>query len=250
MNKQSLSILAFVFVFGVFTRCDTMNSKSKGKSVIDENFNRKARITSRLSAADDYDVRTPIVIRFTVENSASDTIKFTKYNTPFEGFLGDFLEIKNDKGDKMNYIGPMAKRVMPPPADAFVVVPPNEKKWVDIDIKQGYKIDNTGNYILKFLGDEINGLSSGEPIKISLKDQLNAAAPITLIIMLSEDTPLEKIINSAKMYGATVIYRYETLHGLAISLPNHIKSEDAIAYFQKLSGVLNVEKDQLKAIQK
>jgi len=250
MKKQILNIITCVALFGLFTQCDTMNSKSKDKAATDKTLKVENQLTGNLSAASSYDINEPIMVTFTVENSSDKTIKFTQYSTPFEGFLGDFLEIKDENGAKVNYIGAMARRIMPPPADTFIEIPPHEKKAVEFDIRKGYKMDKKGTYTLKFINGETNGITSGDAIKITLTGELDATLANTLLIMVSKDTPLQQIIDVANAYGATISHRYDALHGLAIKLPANIKSDDAIIHFKKQKGVLSVEKDQVNTIQK
>ncbi|KZC86155.1 putative lipoprotein [Neisseria flavescens] len=58
--------------------------------------------------------------------------------------------------------------------------------------------------------------------------------------------PLLKVVKAS---GASLIYEYKNLHGIAIRPSSKTNIEDAIAYFKKVNGVLSVEQDRLLKLQ-
>ena len=50
-----------------------------------------------------------VLLKFTVYNTADSAQQFCKWHTPFEPLMSKYLEVKNDKGEEMNYLGAMAK---------------------------------------------------------------------------------------------------------------------------------------------
>jgi len=94
-----------------------------------------------------------------LENSTSNEYKFLKWNSPFENtFLGDYLNIIDEKGEKVEYRGPMAKRMWPPPAEAYMTVSAGKMVESSIDISSAYPIAQPGKYIIQFEG--MNGADS------------------------------------------------------------------------------------------
>ncbi len=70
-------------------------------------------------------------------------------------------------------------------------------------------------------------------------------APHTLIIMYDGKDGKKNLMKAVKAYGATVIYDYKIINGIAISLPEDRDLHQARAWFQKVKGVLSVNYDQI-----
>ena len=111
-----------------------------------------------------------LIITFTVNNPTQDTLKFTTYHTPFEGFISKFLTVKDSEGNEAQYQGPMAKRVMPPPAETFHSVAPGQTESVDFNLKKGYKIEKSGTYTIQYNSELISGIANGDPITIDIAE--------------------------------------------------------------------------------
>ena len=65
-----------------------------------------------------------------------------------------------------------------------------------------------------------------------------------LIVLYNVVTGANPLLQAAWSYGATVTYHYESLHGVAIRLPQGMNTNDAVALFQNINGVLQVQKDK------
>lgn len=100
----------------------------------------------------------PVELEFKVINQTDTALKFCKWFTPFEGFMSAFLEIKNEQGQQVDYIGAMAKRIMPPPASSYLTLKPKDSMTVVIDIRKGYNLDKSGRYTVKYAGGNMSGL--------------------------------------------------------------------------------------------
>ena len=70
-----------------------------------------------------------------------------------------------------------------------------------------------------------------------------------LIIFYNAQTGSEPLLKAVKASGASLIYEYKNLNGIAIRPSSKTKIEDAIAYFKKVNGVLSVEQDRLLKLQ-
>jgi hypothetical protein len=57
------------------------------------------------------------------------------------------------------------------------------------------------------------------------------------------------LLKAVKTSGATLVYEYKNLHGIAIRPSSKTNIEDTIAYFKKINGVLSVEQDRLLKLQ-
>ena len=70
-----------------------------------------------------------------------------------------------------------------------------------------------------------------------------------LIIFYDTQTGSAPLLKAVKASGASLIYEYKNLNGIAIRPSSKTKIEDAIAYFKKVNGVLSVEQDRLLKLQ-
>jgi hypothetical protein len=95
---------------------------------------------------------------FTVYNPTDSVMKFCKWHTPFEPLMSKYLDIVSDTDGEVNYLGPMAKRIMPPPADSYLSVSPSDSILVKVDLKKGYDLTKPGTYTIKYNSGGISGL--------------------------------------------------------------------------------------------
>lgn len=70
-------------------------------------------------------------------------------------------------------------------------------------------------------------------------------SPNTLIISYSGKRAKVRLQKAVKHYRATIIYEYKNFSSIAIKLPEGKPLEDAINYFQKIKGVVAVNKDYI-----
>ena len=70
-----------------------------------------------------------------------------------------------------------------------------------------------------------------------------------LIIFYDAQTGSAPLLKAVKTSGASLIYEYKNLNGIAIRPSSKTKIKDAIAYFKKVNGVLSVEQDRLLKLQ-
>ncbi|SIN84738.1 hypothetical protein [Chitinophaga niabensis] len=101
----------------------------------------------------------PVPLKFTVRNPASKELKFCKWHTPFEGFMAMFLDITDTSGAHVQYRGAMAKRIMPPPEEAYIKVPAGDSVSVEIDLLKGYQLTAPGKYKIVYQAGGMSGLT-------------------------------------------------------------------------------------------
>ena len=169
MRNYFLPALLFVAVISAMASCqmskkpsenrDTISKETESSSVKDTSLVAKLSVPYALGLHDS------IPLHFTVFNPTADTLRFTKYHTPFEGFLNNFLTIKDADGNELAYIGPMAKRVMPPVSESYMTVVPHDSLSVNIDLKKGYRFEKKGTYTIQYNGGNVTGIANGEGIK-------------------------------------------------------------------------------------
>lgn len=99
-----------------------------------------------------------LLLKFTVHNNTDSTKKFLKWQTPFEPLLSKYLDIKNENGEEVAYKGPMAKRMMPPPASAYLTLQPKDSLSATIDILKGYDLTKPGKYTVTYTSEDMSGL--------------------------------------------------------------------------------------------
>lgn len=245
MTKNILKSAVVLAILGLTTQCKSIrNTANQGNKSQND-----STLYASLAGEEKYPLHGAILLNFTVHNPTDDTLKFTQYHTPFEGMMSKFINVTDSAGNDIQYIGAMARRVMPPPAETYHAVAPGESKTVSFDLKKGYKIEKPGPYTLQYAGENISGVASGKPIVITVEAGSEATVDSTLIIMLSEETALETIVEAAVSYGADVLYKYNALNGLAVKIAESKSVDEAIKHFKKLQGVVSVSKDQISTIQ-
>lgn len=70
-----------------------------------------------------------------------------------------------------------------------------------------------------------------------------------LIIFYDEGIGSGSLMKTVKDSGASLVYEYKNLHGIAIRPAANTNIQNVIAYFQKVNGVLSVEQDRLMKLQ-
>ena len=66
-----------------------------------------------------------------------------------------------------------------------------------------------------------------------------------LIIFYDVEIGKEPLLKAIEDYHATVIYDLKIMKSISIKIPENTKIEDAIEYFQKVEGVLTVNRDAI-----
>ena len=68
----------------------------------------------------------------------------------------------------------------------------------------------------------------------------------TLIVYYDASLGREALLEAAKKEGAKVVYDYKIINAVALSIPEKDDIEKAITAFEKVSGVLQVVRDQVQ----
>jgi hypothetical protein len=106
-----------------------------------------------------------VALKFTVHNTADTVQQFCKWHTPFEPLMSKYLDVTSTGGEEANYQGPMAKRVMPPPADSYVKVNPGDSLSVEVDVLKAYSITTPAKYTVRYNSKDISGLTVKDSVE-------------------------------------------------------------------------------------
>jgi hypothetical protein len=108
-----------------------------------------------------------VPLSFTVINHADTTMRFCKWETPFEPRLGKYFEITDAAGNEAPFKGAMARRVMPPPAESYIAVPAHDSVQTTINLSTNYTF-TSATYTLRYSGGGVSGLEGGNEIKLTV----------------------------------------------------------------------------------
>jgi len=67
----------------------------------------------------------------------------------------------------------------------------------------------------------------------------------TLIIFYDADIGKSYLLKAIKAYHAKILYQYNNFNGMAIAIPTEKKLEESIHYFEKVKGVVSVNRDMI-----
>ena len=91
-----------------------------------------------------------VSITFELHNRSNKAVQVLMRNTPFEGFLGQYLAIEGPQGT-LSYGGAMVKRG-PPTADEYLRIGAYAKRRKTLNLAEVYMFNTPGVYRLKFTG--------------------------------------------------------------------------------------------------
>lgn len=145
--RNQLSILTVCLSIFAFMSCKSTKSTTSGGELV-----------TKMTVQQPVKVGSPVMVTFTVTNTSAKELKFCKWHTPFEGFKNSIFDIKNSKGEDVRYKGIMAKRIMPPPAEAYITVAPGKTEKGSIDLLTAYDLTVPGKYTIVYQSSGISGL--------------------------------------------------------------------------------------------
>ncbi|UYQ94479.1 hypothetical protein MKQ68_05165 [Chitinophaga horti] len=128
----------------------------------------KGKLVTTMSVAPQIGAEKPVMLHFVVYNPTKTELQFCKWHTPFEGFMSSFLDVKTAGGQPVDYRGAMAKRIMPPPAEAYIKVPARDSVSVDIDLSKGYNLAAPGLYSATYQASGMSGLEKVNDITFTI----------------------------------------------------------------------------------
>lgn len=125
-------------------------------------------LTAKMYTLPSQKAGTPIELTFTVYNYTDSAKSFCKWHTPFEPLMSKYLDITSEQGDEVQYKGPMAKRIMPPPADSYVNIAKGDSLSVKVDLLRAYTLDSPGTYKIAYNSENISGIHVPDSLTVTI----------------------------------------------------------------------------------
>jgi peptidyl-Lys metalloendopeptidase len=104
----------------------------------------------KLSAPPTIKLGDPVHLTFAIENTGKTPLRVLNWNTPLEGFFGNYLSITGPAG-ALQYEGPMVKRGMPE-RDEYVSIGAGREVEATVDLALPYRFAQPGRYTVAFKG--------------------------------------------------------------------------------------------------
>lgn len=109
-----------------------------------------------------------IQLSFSVVNASERPAHFCRYMTPFEGFCGNILQVRDIKGNMLPYAGVLKKRGKPGPSE-FHKIDPLATLSVEFNLHDAYPVRQAGTYRIQFKGNaSMNGLPDSNILEITV----------------------------------------------------------------------------------
>jgi hypothetical protein len=165
MRNQLITLAACLSVFS-FTACKHAQKATSATSVP----STAEELVTTMSVPEKVKLGSPVMLKFTVSNNSGKELQFCKWHTPFEKFMNSYFDIQDSKGEPVQYKGIMAKRIMPPPADAYIKVPAKGKVSAGIDLLTGYRITAPGKYKVTYQDSGMSGLTKVNEVSFTVTE--------------------------------------------------------------------------------
>lgn len=171
---RQLSILILIAATA-FTGCRNQKPVSTAdvaqqRAPDSEIVSNRTPLKTRLGSAANTFTKDSVMLSFTVINESDTVQRFCKWETPFEPGIGKYMDLTDARGTEPPFIGAMARRVMPPPPESYITIPPHDSIRTVFNLADNYSIE-PGQYTVKYSGGGISGLDAGNEIDISVTDQ-------------------------------------------------------------------------------
>lgn len=111
-----------------------------------------------------------VSMRFIVHNDKASGKSFCKWHTPFEPLMSKYLNVVDENGTEAAYKGPMAKRIMPPPAESYLMVNPRDTLVAEVDLLQGYQLQKGKRYTVSYNSSGMSGLKAVNKVSFKYKN--------------------------------------------------------------------------------
>ena len=145
--------------------CSMQNNKVNENSTAQDTIAPDKTFSAVMKIKDSIKIGDSVLLQFSVYNNTDSVKKFLKWQTPFEPLMSKYLDVKNEQGEEVLYKGPMAKRMMPPPAEAYLTLKPGDSLNVTVDILKGYDITKPGKYSVEYTSEDISGLKTNQKVE-------------------------------------------------------------------------------------
>ncbi len=121
-----------------------------------------------------------VPLKFEITNHAKNAIHVLTWNTPIEGFFGNYLRIARLDGElaggEIAYGGAMMKRGTPERAD-YARVKPNRALTKIVNLAEVYQFNRGGRYRVAFIGQLFDVTTANIPRAITQHKPLSIVCP-------------------------------------------------------------------------
>jgi len=170
------NLFAVVAMLGMFiTACNSKSDEEKTAATTDTTLVPEAKmnektdpVTGKMVLTGAAKIGQPINVTFSVYNNTDSVVKFCKWHTPFERLMSKYLDVALEDHTNVDYSGPMAKRVMPPPADSYVSLKKGDSTSTSFNLADAYPISKPGVYTIKYNSSAISGIVVADSLKINV----------------------------------------------------------------------------------
>ena len=159
------NMIPILFVSAILISACSSTTHTTASSVKTDSVSTPARDQSKpkalfatLKIQNNIKIGDSVKLKFTVYNPADSTQQFCKWHTPFESLMSKYLDVRAENGEEAAYKGPMAKRIMPPPADSYIKLKAGDSLSVNVDVLKAYAIKDPAKYSITYNSEAISGL--------------------------------------------------------------------------------------------
>ncbi|PWS30334.1 protease [Pedobacter paludis] len=170
MKNIKLIVPALLLLFSACSQAtrttgnDLSNNSKTDSTATSDSLETKIAINGKVIQGE------PLVMRFVVYNNTDSTKSFCIWHTPFEPLMSKYLDITDEKGEEVAYKGPMAKRVMPPPADSYTKIKSGDSLVGNADLLKAYDLKKGSSYKVVYNGGNMSGLVSKDTVTFVYED--------------------------------------------------------------------------------
>ncbi|WP_231491357.1 protease [Pedobacter sp. Leaf170] len=173
MKNLKLIIPAIAVLFGACSQNQTNNNKNvvaDTTSKVSSDSIQSDSLFAKMYINETAKKGSPVLLKFTVINSADSAKSFCKWHTAFEPFISKYLDITDSNGNEVAYIGAMAKRIVPPPADSYLSVKAKDSISAEVDLLKAYDLKSGNKYYVSYNGSNISGVSAPKKLSFSFEE--------------------------------------------------------------------------------
>lgn len=164
MKRIFLYSSAFMLFYSCSQKASTSDDSNEIVDSVDNERGHAKQLFAVIEMEDTIHFGDSLILTFTVHNTSDSAQKFCKWHTPFEPLMSTYLQITDEEGIEVNYIGAMAKRAMPPSAESYITLAANNSLASTVDLLKGYELSKKGKYTVKYTGENMSGLSVKDSI--------------------------------------------------------------------------------------
>jgi len=90
----------------------------------------------------------PLQAEFTLVNPTDAAVSVLHWGTPLEGVRSNYFDIRDEKGNRLEYLGMLVRRGPNPLPEEYTALPAHSSLTVAVDLWSNYKFDSIGQFTL------------------------------------------------------------------------------------------------------